>query len=177
MRLFIAIDIPEQIKDELQKNVKILQRSCDGGKFSPRENYHITLAFLGEQPESRVKDITAAMDCCNAKPFLLTISGLGAFANPGGNVVWCGIEAQEGLRPLQQELASQLRLRHFKVEKREFTPHLTIARRVILKENICLADPAGLKEPISFTAAKMTLMRSELTSMGAKYTHLYEKFF
>lgn len=177
MRLFIAIDTPEEVKDELQKNAELLREFCDRGSFPRRENYHITLAFLGEQPESRVRDIIAAMDGCNGEPFPIAIGGFGNFANAGGAVIWRGIEDCGELRRLHRELSEQLRLRSFEVEHREFKPHLTMARRVILKEGVRLADLSDRVEPVSFTATKMTLMRSELTSGGANYTHLYEKVF
>ena len=177
MRLFIAIDTPEAVKAGLERSGKLLRRSCDRGSFSRRENYHITLAFLGEQPESRVGDILAAMDCCGAVPFQIGIGGFGIFKNVGGSVVWRGIEDSGELRRLQRELEPQLRLRDFKVERRKFRPHLTIARRVILKEGVRLDDLSNRAEPLVFTADRMTLMRSELTSTGANYTHLYEKTF
>lgn len=177
MRLFIAIDTPEEVKNELQKSANLLRKSCDRGSFPRRENYHITLSFLGEQPECRVQDLIAAMDGCNGKPFPIAIGGFGSFANAGGTVVWRGIEDCGELRRLHRELAEQLRLRSFEVERWEFKPHLTMARRVILKEGVRLADLSDRVEPVSFTAAKMTLMRSELTSGGANYTHLYEKVF
>lgn len=177
MRLFIAIDTPKEVKDELQKSAELLRESCDRGSFPRRENYHITLAFLGEQPGSRARDLIAAMDCCGTGFFAITIGGFGEFGNAGGAVVWRGIEDSGELRRLHRELAEQLRLRNFEVERREFKPHLTMARGVILKEGVRLADLSHRVEPVSFTATKMTLMRSELTSGGANYTHLYEKVF
>lgn len=177
MRLFIAIDTPEEVKTGLERSGKLLRRSCDRGSFSRRENYHITLAFLGEQPESRVGDILAAMDCCGAASFPIGIGRFGVFQNAGGSVVWRGIEDSGELKRLQRELAQQLRMRDFKVERREFRPHLTMARRVILKEGVRLDDLSNRAEPLVFTADRMTLMRSELTPTGANYTRLYEKPF
>lgn len=177
MRLFIAIDIPEEIRDGLQKSAKRLQEFCDRGSFPRRENYHITLAFLGEQPESRVQDIVAAMDGCDAQPVPIVIGGFGAFANAGGTVVWRGIEDCGELRRLHRELAEQLRLWNFKAECREFKPHLTMARRAALNEGVRFSHLSDWAEPLSLTADRMTLMRSELTSGGANYTCLYEKSF
>lgn len=177
MRLFIAINTPEEVRAGLERSGKLLRRSCGRGSFSRRENYHITLAFLGEQPESRVGDVLAAMDCCGAEPFPVGIGGFGAFQNAGGSVVWRGIEDSGELKRLQRELAQQLRQRDFAVERREFRPHLTMARRVILKEGVRLADLSGRTEPLVFTADHMTLMRSDLTPAGANYTCLYEKPF
>lgn len=172
MRLFIALELPEPIKDELQGNADLLRKFCDRGRFSPRENYHITLAFLGEQPESRVADLTAAMDCCGTESFPVLFEGLGEFEN---GVVWRGIEASEKLMQLQRELTDQLRLRNFDLECREFKPHLTLARRVILKEDIRLSDLLEQIKPLLFQADKMTLMHSELTNTGAVYTPIYER--
>lgn len=177
MRLFIAIDMPEGIKAGMEQSAKLLRGACGRGSFSRRENYHITLAFLGEQPESRVRDIMAAMDGCKPEPVPIAIGGFGTFSNAGGTIVWRGIEDCGALKQVQRELAEQLRLRHFAVERREFRPHLTIARRVILKERVRLADLNDQVEMLLFQADRMVLMRSELTSGGANYTHLYEKLF
>ena len=171
MRLFIALDLPEPIKDELHENAELLRMFCDRGHFSPRENYHITLAFLGEQPESRVADLTAAMDCCETESFPVTFEGLGEFEN---GVVWRGIEASGKLMQLQRELTDQLRLRNFDLECRKYRPHLTLARRVILKEKILLSDLSGQIKPLSFQVDKMTLMCSELSNAGSIYTPMYE---
>lgn len=172
MRLFIALELPEPIKDGLQENAELLRMYCDRGSFSPRENYHITLAFLGEQPECRVSDLIAAMDACGAESFRIAFMGLGEFEN---SVVWRGIEASEELEQLQRELTAQLRLRDFDLERRAFKPHLTLARRVILKENMQLSSLSVHLKPLSFQVNKMTLMRSELSNTGAIYTPFYQK--
>ena len=100
--------------------------------------------------------------------------GLGEFEN---SVVWRGIEASEELEQLQRELTAQLRLRDFDLERRAFKPHLTLARRVILKENMQLSSLSVHLKPLSFQVNKMTLMRSELSNTGAIYTPLYQKLF
>ena len=172
MRLFIALELPEWVKGELWENAEFLRRHCSGGRFSPRENYHITLAFLGEQPEARIPDVIAAMDECAAEPVPVAFGGLGAFET---GVLWRGIEGSGELNGLQQELTNQLRLRNFSLEERDFKPHLTLARRAVLQETIRLSDLSAQLSPLSFQADRMTLMRSELTHTGAVYTLIYEK--
>lgn len=172
MRLFIALELPERVKGELWENAELLRRHCSGGRFSPRENYHITLAFLGEQPEARIPDVIAAMDECAAEPVPVAFGGLGAFET---GVLWRGIEGSGELNGLQQELTNQLRLRNFSLEERDFKPHLTLARRAVLHETIRLSDLSAQLSPLSFQADRMTLMRSELTHTGAVYTLIYEK--
>ena len=88
MRLFIAIGLDDPVKDLLCRAQRQLKRQALGGRFSRRENLHLTLAFLGEAPDIRRAAI--ALDQIPAAPFSLAVQGLGYFASCAAS---CGPKA------------------------------------------------------------------------------------
>jgi 2'-5' RNA ligase len=84
LRLFVAIDMPDAAKDALAVLAEELERQAEGGRFVPRENFHLTMAFIGET--GRVNDARAVVQRVNRlhldEPFGLRLQGIGSF--PGG---------------------------------------------------------------------------------------------
>lgn len=178
MRLFIAIEFPDSVKAELEKGAILLRGSCIGGTFSQRDNYHITLAFLGEVPPERVGDITDAMDSCVCRPIPLSIGPLGSFGHNGGGVIWRAIRAPGSLAQLRQRLAEALRTKGFALEEeKEFRPHLTIARQAVLHEGARLDALSQMLPDLEYTAASITLMCSGRIGGRLTYTPVYQAAF
>ncbi len=173
LRLFIAIECPEEVKTGLEKSMALLRRACGKGTFSHRENFHLTLFFLGQVAASRVGDITAAMDACAVPPFSITIGHMGRFKRNDGDILWRQIGADDTLASLQSNLSMLLREKGFPLEDRRFRPHLTMARRAVLKEGVKLAELSAEMPELTYEAAGMTLMRSDLTRSGPVYTVLH----
>lgn len=177
LRLFIAIECPEEVKTGLETSMAQARRICARGKFSRRENLHLTLVFLGQVPASRVGEIAAAMDACAVPPFPITIGPLGRFRRRDGDTLWRQISADDSLTLLQSHLTTLLREKGFPLEDRSFRPHLTIARRAALEAGSKLSDLSAAMPDLSFTVDGMTLMRSELLRSGPVYTRLHRTCF
>jgi 2'-5' RNA ligase len=130
MRLFTAIDIPAEIKQRLHTLVERLRPSAKLS-WSPIDNLHITIKFIGEWPQPRLhelKDVLAAVPSPGALD--ISVRGLGWFPNPRNpKVFWAGIEAPAGLAELARSTDTALSGLGVPVEPREFHPHLTLARR------------------------------------------------
>ena len=173
MRLFIAVEFPESLLNELEENIRSLRGAFDSARFSRRENLHITLVFLGEAPPSRVKDITRAMDSCSGMPFTLKIGRLGRFKRAGGDILWRSIQAPDILYQVQETLSAQLRLAGFSLEDRPFKPHLTLARAAVLAPGQQLEALSRNYPPLECTVQGMTLMRSERIQGKLTYTALH----
>ena len=171
MRLFVAVELPEQTRDVLWDTARGLETVWSQGRLLPRESYHITLAFLGEQPEEGLERIRSAMDGCRCHPFRASLGRLGLFAQRGGGVLWRQVRSPE-LIVLQQQLARGLELAGFGLERRPFQPHITLARRVALPPGtrIDMLDIPG--EQLTFPVEGMALMRSQLSPQGASYQRL-----
>ena len=175
MRLFIAIAFSEKVKRELEKSAALLRSACVKGSFSPRENYHLTLSFLGEQPESRLAAIKSAMDACACPRAQLRIGGLGRFRQRDGDVLWRSVELPAELLQMQRELSRRLSDAGFSPEDREFRPHLTLARRAELRAGESLQNLSAKLEDIDFTPGGISLMLSRHRDGRQVYTCLYER--
>ncbi|MBR2520661.1 MAG: RNA 2',3'-cyclic phosphodiesterase [Oscillospiraceae bacterium] len=173
MRLFIAIELPADVKDQTERAAGDLKQRVEAGRFPGKQNYHITLAFLGEVPRQRLDSVKSAMDSCRAEPFTLTLGGLGRFRRREGDVVWRKVEAPDALFSLQKDLSDSLIQRGFELESRKFTPHITLARGAVFKNGFGTVAPGSAPDDVSFTVSRMTLMESRLTGGKRVYTPMY----
>ncbi|HEY6342927.1 MAG TPA: RNA 2',3'-cyclic phosphodiesterase [Bryobacteraceae bacterium] len=178
MRLFVAIDIPEEIKVRLEAFVDRLRPTAKLS-WSPVQNLHVTTKFIGEWPESKLGEIEQALAAVPPRGLVeIGVRGLGWFPNEKSpRVFWAGIEAGESLRKLAGDTERKLKELGVPVEDRGFHPHLTLARRRAPTplENLRQTLAAGETDPSnhefgSFQAASFFLYLSR----GGKYTRLRE---
>lgn len=126
MRLFIAVDMDEQIKDKLSPLLAEVSK-ISGIKAVERENLHLTLLFLGEVPDFKIEQMKKELCQIDFKSFEMRISEIGAFpskSNP--RVVWVGVLSDE-VKLLADEVYTRMRKLGFKRDK-DFEGHVTIAR-------------------------------------------------
>ncbi|MPL95181.1 RNA 2',3'-cyclic phosphodiesterase [bioreactor metagenome] len=173
MRLFIAINFSGEVKQKLVELQEGLRENSLGGNFSTYENLHLTLVFLGEVAASRVGAVRKAMDNAAFSPFRLSIRGVGSFSRNGGDILWAGIDAGRSLTGLQSRLSSQIALAGFELEKRNFKPHLTLAREVRLRADFDRAAFSRGINTISTEVSKISLMKSERLGGKLTYTEIY----
>ena len=173
MRLFIAIEFSEDIKAALEKSAVLLRGACARGSFTPRENFHLTLAFLGETVPSQVGEIVRLMEDCSSPIIPIGIGHMGRFGRREGDILWRQVRADARLIRLQNALAVGLRCRGFPLEDRQFKPHLTLARRAVLKDGITLRDLSAQMPDLSYTAQNMTLMQSKQVNGKRTYVPLH----
>ncbi|GIL13053.1 MAG: RNA 2',3'-cyclic phosphodiesterase [Chloroflexota bacterium] len=124
-RLFVAIDLPETVKDALGE----LCRGIPGAKWVSREQMHLTLRFIGEVDAPRFEAIRSGLGHLQAAPFELALKGVGQFPPRGApRVLWVGLAAPPALAALQQRVESALVGLGIEPEDRPFSPHITLAR-------------------------------------------------
>ena len=111
MRLFIALELPGDVRERLARSAAGLEKRWVSGRLIPAENYHLTLVFLGEVPEGRLEDIAAAMEACPSPPLTLTVGAFGRFRQRGGDVVWRRVSGGNALFSLQRRLTRELERR------------------------------------------------------------------
>jgi len=183
IRSFIAIELPQNVKNELAQLRSELERiEHPFIKWVNPESIHLTLKFLGNIPFKQVAEIANAIEQAakGILPFHLEFSDLGVFpSTKQPRVLWVGIKGEiDNLLNLQRNIDSALAPLGFAEEKRSFTPHLTLAR---VREGATLADRknfGGLVLSTSFASSypliveTICLMRSQLTPQGAIYTRL-----
>jgi 2'-5' RNA ligase len=170
VRLFIAIDFPSEVKQQLAELSCELERQADAGRAIPPENFHLTLVFIGETARLReVIDLTDAI--CRrelSEPLRLRLEGIGSFKGKRGHSWWVGVEAGPELKSLANALADGLREAGFSIEKRSFKPHVTIGRSVVTSRPIRLAMPT-----MDLVASSISLMRSDRKNDRPVYSELH----
>jgi RNA 2',3'-cyclic 3'-phosphodiesterase len=177
MRVFIAVDLPNEIRQELAELERQLKPSTDTARWVAPESIHITLKFIGEVPEKRVEDVDAALTGLTWKPFTITVRGVGFFpGNRSPRVFWAGMEAPT-MQDLAVELDSRMERLGFDKEKRAFRPHITLARARdsrIDSSLVTASSEFAEHEFGSFTVDRIFLFKSTLNPGGAIYERLKE---
>lgn len=175
MRLFIAINFTPQIKQSLCDTMQRLALYTQKGNFTLPENLHLTLAFLGEVPPNRLEAVKAAMNQVNAQAFPLCLQGVGRFVRQGGDILWVGIQKNNALLQLNRQLCASLAQAGFVLESREFRPHLTLAREVVLQPTFVQKDFEQTMPVMNMQVEAFHLMLSERVKGKLTYTELYRR--
>lgn len=170
MRLFIALNFSDSVKDQLCARRDYLKSASAGGNFTRRENLHLTLAFLGETEKDR--EIRKAMQQVKSPAFSFAVGGLGVFPRTGGDLYWLAIQASPQLKELHTRLWDCLRRIGFMPEDCPFKPHLTLGRQVILNAPVSKQEFSKRFSPLTVEAAKISLMKSERLNGTLVYTEL-----
>jgi RNA 2',3'-cyclic 3'-phosphodiesterase len=129
VRLFIAIDPPPAVLDDLAAFTAGLATTRAGVRVTVRSLWHVTLAFLGEVPESRLPAAVAAMDSAGRTAPVGTavrLAGGGRFGRGPFTIVWAGVAGDLG--PLRRCATRALKAARLPFDPRRFHPHLTLAR-------------------------------------------------
>ena len=169
MRTFVSINIPEEIRKEIEKIQDFLPEFF--GKKTELENLHLTLKFLREIDESKVEKVKKMLREIKIEKFATEIDEIGVFSEKFIRIVWLHMKDCENLQKQIDGALKDL----FEPEKR-FMSHLTIARIKKLKDKKgFLQDLKKIKiEKIKFMVDKFYLMKSELTAEGPRYSVLEE---
>lgn len=169
MRLFIAINFNSNTLTRLIALRDELRSRSERGNFSRDENLHLTLAFLGECSTEQTAAAKAAMDSVTFTPFDMTIDRIGRFKRDGGDIWWASGEPPTALIRLQRELTEKLTMAGFELDKRKYSPHITLEREVVTDTVPWMVKPFGE------TVGRIDLMKSERISGKLIYTAIYEK--
>lgn len=180
IRTFVSIDVDDnRVLSEVDSVASTLLSL--GGDLKPvgRENIHLTLKFLGNVDSVRIEDIKLALGKVKFSPFQMEIKGAGAFPSFSRmSVIWVGIE--EGWTQIQEVYEQTETLFSglgFPRESRTFSPHITIARVKTGRRRDEIASLLRRLEDKSFgtfTADKLRLKQSVLSSSGPHYSTLLE---
>jgi 2'-5' RNA ligase len=124
IRLFTAIELPESVRTRLT----LLQGGVPGARWSPVENLHLTLRFIGEVNEATANDIDDVLSAIRSPAFDLTLRGTGEFGGRDPHALWIGVAPNEALTRLAAKIESALQRMGLEAETRKYTPHVTLAR-------------------------------------------------
>lgn len=171
MRLFIAIDLPEDVKSELEKAQNSLKSEKD--KITIARELHLTLKFLGRAvDEKEVDKIKKALSKIKFKKFSLTLEGTGVFPSEKYiRVAWVGIQENKELMQLAKAIKEALP--EYK-EDYPFSAHLTLARVKFVEDKEEFYNKVkNLKiKPLMFEVKDFKLYSSKLSPKGPTYDAL-----
>jgi RNA 2',3'-cyclic 3'-phosphodiesterase len=186
MRVFIGVELPDEIKTAAAATAERLRRELQHSapsltaRWTAVEQYHITLWFIGEVDERRGADVSAAFggSAMTTPVFDLALAGCGAFPPSGPpRVFWIGARAgAAGMASLYGEVGQRLAPLGFEPEHRAYSAHLTIARikeagrgtsRTVREILGRLPSDCG-----ACRVSAVTLFRSRLSPRGATYEPL-----
>jgi 2'-5' RNA ligase len=176
MRLFFSLPLPDDVRAALRPAIDGARSTGRGVSFGKIEQLHFTLAFLGDQPESRIDPACAAAEEAvrGIRGFDLAIGGPGAFPSLGKpRVLWLGVpKGGSQLVEVATRLDAQLRRRGFELEERPFRAHLTMGRVRPRGERDARGALSSMPrgELASFRADEIGLVHSVLGPGGAKHT-------
>ncbi len=177
MRVFIAIDLPDDIRRGLAELQHDLKNMTHSARWVAAESIHVTMKFIGEIPEKRLEAIDTALVGLSWKPFTVTIRGVGFFpGNRSPRVFWAGLEAAP-MEGLAQQIDVRMEQLGFEKEKRAFRPHLTLARAREMRIHGSLVAASAKyanRDFGSFLVDRFYLFQSTLKPTGAVYNKLKE---
>jgi 2'-5' RNA ligase len=175
IRCFVAVDLPDKIRDDIQRIQKEIE--IPGVKLVDPGLVHITMKFLGDVPETKIKRVIEALEKVQVAPFTGKIEGTGAFPGRSIRVIWIGAKGDfAGLNSLVEKTLSSV---GFKKEKRKFTAHATIARVRRPSPEITRTLAPKIEEFAKidlgeFSVDRFFLKKSTLTPGGPIYDNLAE---
>jgi RNA 2',3'-cyclic 3'-phosphodiesterase len=179
LRLFIAVNVPADVRSRLYADMAALRASAHGVTWVKQEHLHITMKFLGERPDNEMHAIEAALQDATTRfsAFPLRLGGIGAFPSlDRPRVVWLGAVGTTPLPALFGHIDATCGRLGIPREERRFTTHLTLGR---VKRELSAGDRSALtaearrlEATYDVPVQSVDLMLSELSRTGPSYTVL-----
>lgn len=177
MRLFVALDFPDAIREAIRDLMASLKPLCKDARWVRPEGMHVTLKFIGHVADEKFDSIVAALSAVRLNaPIEMSFRGVGFFPNDRRpRVCWCGIEASPNLAKLAKDIERAFVPLEIEAENREYVPHLTLARLDSTRGIEKLLAAASELKSLDLGSTRETefhLFQSELKRSGAEYSKL-----
>jgi RNA 2',3'-cyclic 3'-phosphodiesterase len=187
MRLFVGIDIPDEIRARFSAYMQKLEKSVPGTKWVRPESLHVTLKFIGNS--NKVEEIKRALAALGGSRFEIAFRGAGFFTPRSPRVFWIGVDGGSELSALANAAEQALIPLGIEKETREYSPHLTLARegsgrpsgarddrnKPKMHELKSVVEAHAALREVNFgtmLAKEFVLYKSETQPEGAAYTKL-----
>jgi RNA 2',3'-cyclic 3'-phosphodiesterase len=180
MRAFIAIDLPETIRATLRRKQVLFRSASPDARWTQPEGIHLTLKFLGEVPDPKVKEVCGRLKALGQfEAFSVQLKGFGFFPDARRpRVLWVGVETLASLNRLAGQVEEAMQGIGFAREDRAYRPHLTLARFRVPQPQPAL-QALLVQEPEqelgNFEVSEFYLFESKLSPKGAEYRKI-ERF-
>lgn len=174
IRSFIAIPIPQEMANALGDIAAQMayQDKSNAVRWVDQTNYHVTLAFLGEQDETDLEELAEHLEANLPQISLpVSLSHLSPFPEGRPRLIAAMIGKNEALLELHRKVAAAIVASSIKLDKRRFIPHLSLGRYRHSKKPFWGAIPTAIN--LSTEVTEVVLYESILTPNGAEYEPLY----
>lgn len=161
MRLFIAVQLSDEMKVSITASMHALKKAGVRGNYVPMQNLHLTMAFVGETKDAIA--VRQALQTVRYKPFRLTLTEMGTFSD----LLWLGLKGNQGLSAAVKSVREALDAAGIQYDRKKFVPHITIIRRM---SGSWKSVPAPRGEMM---VKKISLMKSEVKDGKRTYTEVY----
>ena len=179
MRIFIALDIPNDIRARMIEYLERARLLAPAARWARPEALHVTLKFIGEVSDTLVRNMKTALSTVKAAPFQIMFRDAGFFPGPKSpRVFWIGVQGEQALPQLAATVDTALAKIGIAREDKGYHPHLTLARAGpagSLKQLLPLVSAEAAQRFGTMTAQEFWMYRSEPQRGGSRYTKL-ERF-
>lgn len=177
MRTFVALDLPDDVREEVSDLIDIFRSYCPKAvNWIPKENLHITFQFIGEIKPEDLNEIAEVMSRCFAdfSPQMFSKPELEILPGRSPKIIWLGLEAHDRLiEKMVKRFRSQIRKMGYKIDSRRLRFHITLGRikKRLPEKTIKQILTTELKIKY-IEVSKVTLYKSLLQPQGSKYFEL-----
>ena len=163
MRVYIALDFEDNIKSYFNEITSYIKNDCIEGSFTEKNNFHLTIRFIGEADDIQITKIKEVIEKAVLKisPFELLVNNLGIFKRKNTNILCIGVEQNAVLSELHKELSTLLKEFKIPFYDKLFMPHITLGRRVLFHEDSEDLNNLIQFEKISIPVKTISLMASK----------------
>lgn len=163
MRVYIAIDFEDNIKSYFDKITSSIKNHCTEGNFTRKNNFHLTIRFIGEADDFQIEKIKEVIDSAvlSTSPFELSVNNLGIFKRKKTNILWIGLEENTILSELHKKFSILLKESKISFYDKLFMPHITLGRRVLFQEESIDLNNLVQFEKIMIPVKAISLMASK----------------
>ena len=176
IRAFVGIGVPGEVASMLEA----AQAGLPVGRPVPRENFHVTLSFLGEHQEPVIEELHGLLEEINAEPVEIAVTGLGTFGDRRPRLLFGDVAKNPGLKALRAQVLRSAREAGIELGHERYHPHITLAR---FGSGLSEEDLPGFQDYLSrrigrvegtYVAESFALYRSHLGRNGPAYEVLAE---
>lgn len=172
-RVFFGIPLDQAAQQKINELLKPLRGPLKTVRWVDSQNWHMTLAFLGNRPEEVVESLTRSMEKAYQQEsgFRTGPLSLSRFPNSSGNIIALVLKADSHLIHLYKVTQALLAANGFEISRTQFRPHITLGR---LRKNSRLENDLHQQTNINLQVGKVTFYQSTLTPSGSIYLALKE---
>lgn len=178
MRIFIAVEFEEAVKEYIYEKQQEVKKEAVKGNFSNKENFHLTLHFIGEADQKKIETIKKVINEAvhGVDPFTLELGNLGHFPRKNKHILWLGVEkGKKTLVEFVDKLRQILKDEGFNIEDQSYRPHITICREVILNQQFADIQRSIIVNPKEIEVTHISLMESVRIEGQLVYRPIYQK--